>query len=39
MVLLDGGRVIANGSHDELLQLPEDRAALALDEVTVLEPS
>ena len=39
VVLLDRGRVIANGPHDELLQLPEYRAALALDEVTILEHS
>ena len=33
VVLLDGGRVIADGTHDELLQLPEYRRALALDPV------
>jgi ATP-binding cassette subfamily B protein len=33
VVLLDRGRVIADGAHDELLQLPEYRAALALDEM------
>ncbi len=32
VVLLDGGRVIADGSHEELLPLPEYRRALALDE-------
>ena len=39
VVLLDRGWLIANGPHDELLQLPEYRAALALDEVTMLEHS
>ena len=33
VVLLDGGRVIADGTHDELLRLPEYRRALALDPV------
>jgi ATP-binding cassette, subfamily B, bacterial len=33
VVLLDGGRVVADGTHDELLRLPEYRQALALDPV------
>ena len=33
VVLLDRGRVIADGPHEELLQLPEYRTALALDEM------
>ena len=35
VVLLDGGRVIADGSHAQLLQLPAYRHALALDEQQV----
>ncbi|HEY3833838.1 MAG TPA: ABC transporter ATP-binding protein [Acidimicrobiia bacterium] len=33
VVLLDRGRVIADGTHEELLQLPAYRHALALDEI------
>ena len=33
VVLLDDGRVIADGRHDDLVGLPEYRAALALDEL------
>ena len=33
VVLLDAGRVIADGTHDELLRLPAYRHALAIDEV------
>jgi ATP-binding cassette subfamily B protein len=33
IVLLDGGRVIADGPHERLVDLPEYRAALALDEL------
>jgi ATP-binding cassette subfamily B protein len=32
VVLLSGGRVVADGTHDELLALPEYRHALALDQ-------
>ena len=32
VLLLDAGRVIADGTHDELLALPAYRHALALDE-------
>jgi ATP-binding cassette subfamily B protein len=32
VVLLDAGRVIADGTHDELVLLPQYRHALALDE-------
>jgi ATP-binding cassette, subfamily B, bacterial len=34
VVLLDGGRVVADGTHEELLDRPEYRRALALDPVT-----
>jgi hypothetical protein len=33
VVLLDGGRVVADGTHDELLRIAEYRQALALDPV------
>jgi ATP-binding cassette subfamily B protein len=33
VVLLDRGRVVADGTHDELLTVPEYRRALALDEL------
>jgi ATP-binding cassette subfamily B protein len=33
IVLLDAGRVIADGPHDDLVDLPAYRAALALDEL------
>jgi ATP-binding cassette subfamily B protein len=32
VVLLAGGRVVADGTHDELLALPAYRHALAIDE-------
>jgi ATP-binding cassette subfamily B protein len=35
VVLLDGGRVIADGAHEQLLELRAYRHALALDEQTV----
>ena len=38
IVLLDGGRVIADGSHHDLVGLAEYRAALALDELDEREP-
>ena len=34
VVLLDQGRIIADGTHEELLFVPEYRTALALDELT-----
>jgi ATP-binding cassette subfamily B protein len=33
VILLDSGRVVADGTHDELLRLPEYRRALALESV------
>ncbi|HEY1740539.1 MAG TPA: ABC transporter ATP-binding protein [Acidimicrobiia bacterium] len=36
VVLLDRGRVIADGRHEDLLQIPEYRTALALDEMTAV---
>jgi len=35
VVLLDAGRVVADGTHDELLKLPAYRHALALDDIAV----
>jgi ATP-binding cassette subfamily B protein len=35
VVLLDAGRVVADGTHAELLHVPAYRAALALDEFSV----
>jgi ATP-binding cassette subfamily B protein len=35
VVLLDRGRIVADGTHEELLQLPAYRSALALDEMMV----
>ncbi len=37
VVLLEGGRVIADGRHADLVDLPAYRAALALDELDVTE--
>ena len=33
VVLLDRGRIVADGTHEELLHVPEYRTALALDEL------
>jgi ATP-binding cassette, subfamily B, bacterial len=37
VVLLDAGRVIADGRHADLVDLPEYRAALALDELDLVD--
>jgi ATP-binding cassette, subfamily B, bacterial len=33
IVLLEAGRIVADGRHEDLLDRPEYRAALALDEL------